>query len=200
MQLPQVRQAAVLAHKDARGQVRLAAYVVPASGVPAPAEADSITTAESGSATSAEPGSATPAEALRSALALRLPEHMLPQAYTFLTALPITPNGKLDRRALPAPDFAAAQRDYAAPAGHLLLAYVDGALAGCGALSTPRHQGCSSGPWAGSTGAPSCGSSSGVTPLKRPREARSISPRRRVVFSGLSGSAVVSSSARRSTR
>ena len=43
--------------------------------------------------------------ALRRALATTLPEHMIPAAIVVLESLPITPNGKLDRRALPAPVF-----------------------------------------------------------------------------------------------
>jgi amino acid adenylation domain-containing protein/non-ribosomal peptide synthase protein (TIGR01720 family) len=44
---------------------------------------------------------------LREFLTESLSEHMIPSAFVFLDAIPITPNGKVDRRALPAPDFSA---------------------------------------------------------------------------------------------
>jgi amino acid adenylation domain-containing protein len=75
-----VRDAVVAAREDGPGGKRLVAYVVPSEGK-APATAD-----------------------LRSALKDSLPEYMVPSVFVTLEALPATPSGKVDRRALPAPD------------------------------------------------------------------------------------------------
>ncbi len=79
---PAVRQVVVMARAGARGERRLVAYVVPHGG---------LVGAPSG-------------EELRRFLARDLPDHMVPGAFVFLDALPRLQNGKLDRRALPAPD------------------------------------------------------------------------------------------------
>ncbi len=90
---PGVRDVAVLAREDQPGQKQLVAYLV----------AD-------------EENKPSPAE-LRDHLKERLPDYMIPAAYVFLDAMPLTPNGKVDRRRLPAPDMEAAvlRREYVAP-------------------------------------------------------------------------------------
>ncbi|HCR1319375.1 TPA: non-ribosomal peptide synthase/polyketide synthase [Pseudomonas aeruginosa] len=58
-------------------------------------------------------------DTLRQALKASLPEHMVPAHLLLLERLPLTANGKLDRRALPAPDASRLQRDYTAPRSEL---------------------------------------------------------------------------------
>ncbi|HEX2133001.1 MAG TPA: amino acid adenylation domain-containing protein [Actinophytocola sp.] len=80
---PRVREAVVTTHGTGQ-DVRLVAHLVPAT-----------------------PDTAVDAEELRAGLRHRLPEYMVPAAFSWRAAMPLTANGKVDRRALPAPDFTA---------------------------------------------------------------------------------------------
>ncbi|MEH2381364.1 MAG: amino acid adenylation domain-containing protein [Nostoc sp.] len=79
-QHPQVRDAVAIARVDIPGVKSLAAYIIPELTQPTSNE-------------------------LRLFLKSKLPNYMVPASFTFLEALPITPNGKVDRRALPVPEF-----------------------------------------------------------------------------------------------
>jgi amino acid adenylation domain-containing protein len=91
---PSVQNAVVLVHRDGGGESFLAAYVVLEAGI--------------------DDGAAT--EELRRFLRQSLPEPMIPSAFVFLDALPLTSNGKVDRRALLELDLAGkAGSAYVAP-------------------------------------------------------------------------------------
>ncbi|WP_405783771.1 amino acid adenylation domain-containing protein [Streptomyces sp. NBC_00859] len=82
---PDVGRAAVTAATTPDGATRLVAYVTPATGGNAPA-----------------------VDKLRTHVADRLPEYMVPSAFVVLERFPLTPNGKLDRAALPEPELTTA--------------------------------------------------------------------------------------------
>jgi len=95
-----VEQAFVMVRIDAAGEKRLVAYL-----------------------TSTEP---VDAGALRAELGRHLPEYMVPAAFVRMDAIPVTANGKVDRRALPEPDeTATAARTYAAPQGDVEVALAE---------------------------------------------------------------------------
>ena len=80
-QIEYVLEAVVVVDKDAQGNQRLVAYVV------------------------ADEDESELAAKLREYLREKLPEYMVPSAFVTLSEFPLTPNGKVDRRALPAPEF-----------------------------------------------------------------------------------------------
>lgn len=92
---PEIRDVVVTSHADHRREPRLVAYVV------------------------ARDAALPPGPELRARLRRRLPDYMIPVAFVALDSLPRTPAGKVDRVALPAPDFAGAggARDAADPRG-----------------------------------------------------------------------------------
>jgi len=89
---PGVREAVVIVREDIPGDKRLVAYVT--------SDQQALTIS-----------------AVREALTGKLPNYMLPSAVVRMDAMPLTPNGKIDRKALPVPDTArtARQREYVAP-------------------------------------------------------------------------------------
>ncbi|WP_323135334.1 non-ribosomal peptide synthase/polyketide synthase [Dyella silvatica] len=90
--LDAVRDAVVLAREDSAGSKRLVAYLVAHDGQVLPDEAQ-----------------------LRTALLKSLPEYMVPSYFVALEQMPLTPNGKVNRNALPAPDMTRDEVDYVAP-------------------------------------------------------------------------------------
>jgi amino acid adenylation domain-containing protein len=90
---PRVRESVVVARRDGVAGLSLAAYLTAAGEPPA-------------------------REELRAWLRTYLPQHMVPATFTFLATLPLLPNGKLDRGALPEPEQAA-ERPVAEPRGSL---------------------------------------------------------------------------------
>ncbi|MEU7584649.1 amino acid adenylation domain-containing protein, partial [Streptomyces sp. NPDC041068] len=82
---PAVAQAVVTTHEARGGEPRLVGYVVPAVG---PTDTPAV-----------------PVQELRTFVAGRLPEFMVPSAFVPLERLPLMANGKLDRAALPEPEF-----------------------------------------------------------------------------------------------
>ncbi|NAP27562.1 syringopeptin non-ribosomal peptide synthetase SypC, partial [Pseudomonas syringae] len=94
-----VREALVLVREDQPGDKRLVAYVI------------------------AAPGHEIVATDLRERLLLSLADYMVPSAFVALGSFPLTANGKLDQKALPAPDAQAlAMREYATPEGDVEIA------------------------------------------------------------------------------
>jgi amino acid adenylation domain-containing protein/non-ribosomal peptide synthase protein (TIGR01720 family) len=86
-----VREAVVMAREDNPDDKRLVAYLL------------------------AHDDSELSTTVLRTQLATVLADYMIPSAFIILPEFPLTPNGKLNRNALPAPDFCEAQQQYVAP-------------------------------------------------------------------------------------
>ncbi len=90
-----IRESVVLAREDAPGEKRLVAYCV-CNGFARPASGD-----------------------LHEFLRDKLPSHMIPSAFVFLDAIPLTPNGKIDRKLLPVPASIEPGTAFVAPRTHI---------------------------------------------------------------------------------
>ncbi|EUA65764.1 linear gramicidin synthetase subunit C domain protein [Mycobacterium xenopi 4042] len=139
-----MEQAVVIAREDRPGDKRLVGYIT---------------------------GAADPT-GLREKLALRLPDYMVPSAVVALEALPLTVNGKLDKRALPAPEYTAGE--YRAPTGAVeeILAGIYAQVLGSTVSGSTTH----SSTWAGqhfgdAGGGPRAGGRPAVSAAGRVRRA-----------------------------
>jgi amino acid adenylation domain-containing protein len=87
---PQIQQAVVIVTEDIYGDKRLVAYLVKSD--------ESLTNKQ-----------------IRDFLKQQLPEYMLPSVFVTLDTIPLTPNGKIDKKALPIPDGVSREVEYIAP-------------------------------------------------------------------------------------
>ncbi len=88
-EIPEVTQSVVLAKEDTQGNKRLVGYVVREDN--------------------------TDKEELKNYLHTKLPEYMVPRLWVVIEAIPLTNNGKIDKKALPDPDMSDLVKDYVAP-------------------------------------------------------------------------------------
>jgi acyl carrier protein len=118
-----VSQVVVMAREDEPGNKKLVAYVVPedtkASSL-LPQETFSSSAQEAFSILTGEPLPAF-TEDLRNHLARSLPEYMVPSFFVYIDKVPLTSNGKIDRKSLPAPDLSlrTVGEEYVAPQSDL---------------------------------------------------------------------------------
>lgn len=97
-QRPYVDQCIVVVQRSGRGDKFLAAYVIPSE---AGHSSDKLT------------------EKIKQDISSYLPEHMIPSAWVILDSMPLTPNGKVDRKALPEPTISVSASKHQAPEGNI---------------------------------------------------------------------------------
>lgn len=103
-QSPAIQDAVVIAREDSPGEKQLVAYCIAGEAAQALTEAE-----------------------LRRFLKKKLPDYMLPAAFVWLERFPLSPNGKVDRQALPAPEYgrSGAESSFVAPQNHLEVQLTD---------------------------------------------------------------------------
>ena len=101
---PGVNDVVVVAKQTGSGEHRLVAYIVNESAEQLNDTDDASVEARQGFI-----------DNVKSSLTAELPHYMVPSAFVLLPSFPLTPNGKIDRKALPEPDFSLQQKKYVAP-------------------------------------------------------------------------------------
>ncbi|MEH1906179.1 MAG: amino acid adenylation domain-containing protein [Nostoc sp.] len=96
---PKIKETLVLAREDKLGEKRLLAYVVADQKTSEIFNQEKVVTISE----------------LRNFLQEKLPEYMMPSAFVFLERMPLTPNGKIDHRALPVPESRQLETPYIRP-------------------------------------------------------------------------------------
>jgi len=106
-----VTQTVVMAREDEPGDKKLVAYVVPPESIASSLDQESILTSSAQQDFAVLRGEALPSvtETLRNHLIKTLPDYMIPAFFVFLDKIPLTSNGKMDRKSLPAPDLSLRQ-------------------------------------------------------------------------------------------
>jgi non-ribosomal peptide synthase protein (TIGR01720 family) len=114
-----VTQAVVIAREDEPGDKKLVAYVIPQERLLSSLEQETLLSSSSHQEFAVLQGESLPGltETLRNHLSRSLPDYMVPAFFVFLDKIPLTSNGKIDRKSLPAPDLSLRQvgEDYVAP-------------------------------------------------------------------------------------
>lgn len=107
----EINKAVVVARNSTLGEQQLVAYLV---------HTDASLLSDTGDDTAEL--RAKYIDVIKQALKLSLPDYMVPSAFVFLAELPLTPTGKIDRKALPEPDLSNLQRKYQAPSSEVEIA------------------------------------------------------------------------------
>ncbi|KST68652.1 non-ribosomal peptide synthetase [Mastigocoleus testarum BC008] len=113
---PQIKEAVVIVQEDEPGKKRLVAYIVETLNVTSTSLQTQKSVLESlGGRKSTPPTFRNIQNTLRDFLKQKLPDYMVPSVFVILDSLPLTPSGKVDRRALPIPSVNIDLENFVAP-------------------------------------------------------------------------------------